>query len=113
MTPRLASGVLVGALIRCAQADGGFAALLARGDENSGAVLVILTERGSDPRILERIMLADGRYAWQSPNGQTISKTSEVPALIARKRRFDPDLWVLELDVPSAERFTAEMNSMT
>ena len=113
MTPRLASGVLVSALIRRAQAEGGFAAVLARGDENSGAVLVILTERGADPRILERIMLPDGRYAWQSPNGQMIAQAAEVPELIARRRRFDPDLWVVELDVPSTERFTAEMNSPT
>ena len=111
MTSRLASNVLVSALIRRAQAEGGFAALLGRGDDNSGAILVILTERGVDPRVLERIMLPDGSYAWQSPHGQTIAEASEVPALIARRRRFDPDLWVLELDVPSAERFTAEMNS--
>jgi hypothetical protein len=111
MTPRLASGMLVGALIRRAQAEGGFAALLSRGDENSGAVIVILTERGTDTRLLERILLPEGRYAWQSPSSKPIIDPSEITDIITRRRRFDPDLWVLELDVPSAERFTAEMNS--
>jgi hypothetical protein len=32
--------------------------------------------------------------------------------LIARRRRFDPDLWLIELDIASAERFAAEMNSI-
>jgi hypothetical protein len=111
MTPRLASGVLVSALIRRAQAEGGFAALLSRGDEHAGAVVVILTEKGADPQLLERILLPDGRYAWQSPSDQAISEPREVSDFVARRRRFDPDLWVVELDVPSAERFTAEMNS--
>jgi hypothetical protein len=27
---------------------------------------------------------------------------------IARRRRSDPDLWIIELDIPEAERFAAE-----
>jgi hypothetical protein len=111
MTARLASGVLVGALIRRAQAEGGFAALLHRGDENSGAVIVVLTEKGTDPRLLERLLLPDGRYAWQSPSSQPVANPLELREFIERRRRYDPDLWVIELDVSSAERFTAEMNS--
>jgi hypothetical protein len=105
MEPRVASSVLVSALIRKAEADGGFAALLSRGDATAGAILLILTERGADPWILERLLQPDGRYAW----GRSTGNAAEVPALIARRRRFDPDLWVLELDVPSSERFAAEM----
>ena len=35
-----------------------------------------------------------------------------VAALLARRRRVDPDLWAVELDVASSERFAAEMNSV-
>jgi hypothetical protein len=107
MEPRVASSVLVSALIRKAEADGGFAALLSKGDATAGSILLILTERGADPRILERLLQPDGRYAWGASTGEP----GEVPGLIARRRRFDPDLWVLELDVPSAERFAAEMTA--
>jgi hypothetical protein len=105
MDPRVASSVLVSALIRKAEAEGGFAAVLAKGDETAGSILLILTERGVDPRILERLLQPEGRYVW----GRSTGDAAEVPELIARRRRFDPDLWVLELDVPSAERFAAEM----
>jgi hypothetical protein len=110
MTARLTSSVLVGALVRKAEADGGFAAVLAKGDATAGSIIIILTERGRNPRIFERILQSDGRYAWQSGN-QLSDTSSEVPDFIARRRRFDPDLWVLELDIPSSERFAAEMNA--
>ena len=103
---RLASSVLVGGLIRKAQADGGFAAVLAKGDAMAGAILVVLTERAACPRAFERILQPDGAYAWKTAG----EGDEAIRELIARRLRFDPDMWVLELDVPSAERFAAEMN---
>ena len=114
MSARLATSVLVGGLVRKAESEGGFAALLAKGDPTAGALIVILIERGDVRLILERILQPDGTYKWHSTGAQetgNISKSAEVPAFVARRRRFDPDLWVLELDIPSAERFAAEMNS--
>jgi hypothetical protein len=107
MTPRIASSVLVSALIRKAEGEGGFAAVLAKGDPTAGAVILVLTERGADVHLLERLMQGDGGYAWVAP----IDDARQVPDFIARRQRFDPDLWVLELDVPSIERFTAEMTA--
>ena len=108
MTPRLATSVLAGALIRKAEGEGGFAAVLTKGDPTSGAILLLLTERGGPPALLERLLQPDGTYSWAQPVGSP----SEVPDFVARRRRFDPDLWVLELDIPSAERFAAEMNAL-
>ncbi len=110
MEPRLQSSILVGALIRCAESEGGFAAVLARGDPTAGAVLVILAEKGQKLRILERSLQGDGRYVWQDTGGQAAGNEEEFGKFLARRRRFDPDLWLIELDVPSAERFAAEMN---
>jgi hypothetical protein len=110
MTPRVTSSVLVGALVRKAEAEGGFAAVLAKGDATAGSIIILLTERGRNARIFERMLQPDGRYEWQ-PGNQISDNPSEVPSFIARRRRFDPDLWVLELDIPSAERFAAEMNA--
>jgi hypothetical protein len=113
MSPRLATSVLVGGLVRKAEAQGGFAAVLAKGDPTAGSLIVILVERGGAPTILERILQPDGAYKWLSAGVQgtdNIAKTGDVPAFVARRRRSDPDLWVLELDIPSAERFAAEMN---
>ena len=106
MEPRIAASVLAGALIRKAEGEGGFGAVLARGDSMAGSILVVLLEKGENPRLLERLLQPDGRYSWQESGAD-----SQVPGFVARRRRFDPDLWVLELDVPSAERFAAEMNA--
>ena len=107
MTARLASSVLVSALVRMAEEEGGFGAVLAKGDANAGSVLVVLLERGRDARVLERILQPDGNYAWQP----VTRESGDVPSFIARRRRFDPDSWVLELDIPAQERFAAAMNA--
>ena len=110
MEARIASSVLVGALLRRAEAEGGFGAVLAKGDPTAGAVAVLLTERGAGPRLFERLLQPDGRYAWQESGQKSLAEPGGLQALIERRRRFDPDLWLIELDIASAERFAAEMN---
>ena len=110
MEARLQSSILVNALQRRAESGGGFAAILAKGDPTSGAVMVILAERGRKLRILERLLEPDGQYLWRAILDQVAENTEEVEKFLARRRKSDPDLWLIELDVPSAERFAAEMN---
>jgi hypothetical protein len=107
---RLSTSMLVWALMRQAQAAGGHAAVLAKGDATAGAVLVILTERGQKWSVFERLLQPDGHYIWQDI-GQSAKDDAQLNAMIERRRKWDPDLWVLELDIPIAERFAAEMNS--
>jgi len=107
---RLASSVLVSALLRRAQDEGGFGAVLAKGDPMAGAIAVILAEKGRKACFLERLLQPDGRYAWHSAR-QEIENEEEFNSFLERRRKFDPDLWILELDIASAERFAAEMNA--
>lgn len=106
---RLASSVLVSALLRRAQDEGGFGAVIVKGDPMAGAIAVILAEKGRKACFLERLLQPDGRYAWQSAR-QGIENEEEFRSFLARRRKSDPDLWILELDIASAERFAAEMN---
>jgi hypothetical protein len=110
VTPRLASSILAGALLRLAETHGGFGAVLAKGDATAGSIIVILLEKGGNPRIFERVLQGDGAYSWTEVAVGAGGESPEVPSFIARRRRFDPDSWLLELDVPSAERFADEMN---
>jgi hypothetical protein len=107
---RLAASVVASALLRRAQSEGGFGAVIHKGDATAGSILVILLEKGRNPRPYERLLQQGGEYAWQEVTPATGDSEAEVPLFIARRRRFDPDLWVLELDIPSSERFAAEMN---
>ncbi|MDQ4086830.1 MAG: DUF1491 family protein [Pseudomonadota bacterium] len=110
MEPRIASSVLVSALLRRAEAEGGFGAVLAKGDATAGSVAVILREKGANPRLFERLLQPDGRYSWResTPAGEA---ESGLQSTLERRRRFDPDLWIIELDIASSERFAAEMNA--
>jgi hypothetical protein len=110
--PRLATSVMVGALRRLAESQGGFATVLARGDESAGAVTLILLEKGGKTRILERALQGDGSYQWQSAGPQAVDNEEEVRRFLARRREIDPDMWILELDIACAERFAAEINSI-
>jgi hypothetical protein len=111
MSPRLASSVLVSALIRQAESLGGFGAVLARGDATAGSILLILHERGRPAGTMERVLQATGDYAWQLNPHQPTENKQHLESSLQRRKNFDPDLWLVELDIPSPERFAAEMNS--
>lgn len=111
MEPRITSSILVSALLRRAEAEGGFGTVISKGDATAGSVAVILLEKGGNPRLFERRLEPDGRYGWHdsAPVGEG---AAAMQALLERRRRFDPDLWIIELDIASAERFAAEMNAL-
>ena len=112
MKPRLSSATLVTALLRLAEQGGGFGAVLAKGDPNSGAVTVVLAERGERRMVLDRLLQADGGYSWQETGTQAAADDEEFSKFLDRRRRFDPDLWLIELDIASAERFADEMRAL-
>jgi hypothetical protein len=107
--PRLSSSVLVSALLRRVAGDGGFGTVIAKGDANAGAIVIVLAERGRRVQLLERLLQPDGNYAW----GESLKagqNEEELDRFLDRRRRFDPDLWIVELDTASAERFAAEIS---
>lgn len=108
MSDRLPSGLLVSALLRRVNDAGGMGMMLARGDAQGGGILVIALESGNNPRVLERGIGPDGTMqllAWTPPD---VDDSSAITDYWMRRRRNDPDLWVIELDIPFAERFAAE-----
>jgi hypothetical protein len=113
MTPRLTSRMIVDALLRLTAQDGGFGAILARGDDGAGAVLVMLAERGLVRILVERSFdyVADS-YRWQPAGPQDVESSATRETYIQRRRSQDPDLWLIELDVADAERFAAEMTAL-
>lgn len=103
--PRLPARVEVSALLRLAEQGGGHGAVLARGDDDRGGILVEMRDR-EGTGLWERLWRGDG-YRW-SLLEQADDKQQDY---LQKRRRDDPDLWVVELFVPSAKRFTAEMMS--
>jgi hypothetical protein len=99
---RLPTGVLVSAMLRRVSDAGGFGAVLAKGDPQAGAVLVVAVERG-ESRLLERGIRPDGRVGLIDS-----TPADDLTAYWRRRRQRDPDLWVIELDIPDSQRFAAE-----
>ena len=109
MRARLSTGLLVTAMIRRIEAAGGHAMVLEKGDATAGAILLVIADRGQILRMLERVMGPEGNYRW-SPTGPAALEESQVLSdYIGRRRRNDPDLWVVELDSPDAERIATEL----
>lgn len=105
---RLTSAMLVGVLVRRAAAAGGFATVLVKGDEISGVILVQAVEKGVDHGLFERVQDFAGGYRI-TPCGPAPQEGAQaLSQYIERRRRSDPDLWVIELDIADAERFAAE-----
>lgn len=108
MSPRPAAGLVVSALIRRIEGAGGGAMVLAKGDATAGAILLVLAERGVTQKLIERVLGADG-YAWSATGPASFEEPGALSDYIARRRRSDPDIWVVELDHPDAETIAADL----
>jgi hypothetical protein len=106
---RLASGLLVQALLRRVAAAGGAGSVLAKGDETAGGILISYCERGEVRDIVERVLNLDGAYRWSPVGPRPATDSDVVNDYFDRRRRFDPDLWIVELDIVGVERFAAEL----
>ncbi len=106
---RLTSEMLVGALIRRAMAEGGFSAVVAKGDAISGVILIQAVDRGREIGLFERVSNFTGGYALMRCGPSPEEGPEALAQYMARRRKSDPDLWIVELDIPNPERFAEEI----
>ncbi|MFT3966905.1 MAG: DUF1491 family protein [Sphingobium sp.] len=108
MSARLPAITLVSALIRRVSQAGGFATILAHGEDMGGIILVQTAERGEFSGFFERMMDLNGKASLVSCGPPAGSDSMTVTQYVERRRGSDPDIWVVELDIADAERFAAE-----
>lgn len=101
---RLPAHLEVAGLIRRTQAEGGFAAVLHKGEPEAGTILIVLTENGSNSKVYERMPQLDGTRAWHCSKSQDIENPWEFSEYLDRRSRQDGDLWIIELDIADGER---------
>ena len=98
MTARLKTGLWLKALIRrCDLAAIGIA-VAARGDPDSGAVLLKFNGGDAGCRVLCEARRPDGAPVWIRATGEAAVAEAAADAYIARQRRYDTDLWVVEIE---------------
>jgi hypothetical protein len=79
-----------------------------KGDEERGSLLLFVSSRGRHVACLERVLTLDQGYRWQAVGPPDSASSAEIRDFLARRARFDEDLWAIELDIADAERFIAE-----
>lgn len=108
MSQRLPTHIEAGAILRRAAANGDFATVLRKGDKERGSLILLIGSRGRHFACLERILDLAGNYEWRTAGPSESADAREVSDFLAKRARFDEDLWAIELDVADPERFTAE-----
>jgi hypothetical protein len=105
---RLPTHVEVASILRRAATSGDFATVMRKGDPDSGSLLIFVASRGRHVAILERVLATDGDYRWQPVKLSDSAGSPEIDDFLAKRARFDEDLWAIELDIAEPERFIAE-----
>lgn len=82
-----------------------------KGDPDSGSLLIFVGSRGRHVACLERVLAMDGSYRWQAVGPAESAGSNDIAEFLARRARFDEDLWAVELDIADPERFIAETTS--
>lgn len=108
MSKRVTSKMLVGALRRRVEAAGGHAMVLTKGDEISGAVLLALADHGAVIGLRERGLSPDGSYCWVEAGPKDAGDPQTLNDYLERRRKFDPDIWVVEIDLDEPESWLAD-----
>ena len=103
MEPRLKSGLSIRALVRRCDLAAIAVAVVARGDPDAGAIVIKLNARDEGCSVLTQARGTSGEPVWLRATGPTPVAEVQADDYIARQRRRDPDLWVVEIETGSPQ----------
>ncbi|MBM0169265.1 DUF1491 family protein [Altererythrobacter sp. C41] len=109
MDGRLPAHLEVAAILRLAESLGGFAAVIEKGERDSGTILLVTMFRGQAARLYERMPQLDGTRPFVLSREQSTDNKEEFFAYLTRRKRQDDDIWILEADIADHERFVASL----
>ena len=104
----LPTDLWVQALIRRAGLEGAFAVVARRGDTRAGAVLVkVVDRRAGEARLFaEALRGTDAERVWRQPHPG--APEAELDRYAERQLRYDPDLWIVEIEDRDGRHFLTE-----
>ncbi|MEX0752397.1 MAG: DUF1491 family protein [Xanthobacteraceae bacterium] len=112
---RLKSGIWVSAYIRRCHTQGAFAAVRRRGAEEAGAIFVKLNRLdgsadlyGPAPQAAFDDVRPSERAFSPCLAAQPVPE-AEVEAYLARELRFDPDIWIVEVEDRTGRHFLDQL----
>ncbi|MFT4090226.1 MAG: DUF1491 family protein [Asticcacaulis sp.] len=96
----------VAALLKRIELGGGFGYVTRRGDPKAGTVLIkTLHLREGRHRLLRLVNTGEGER-WISPLRSEAPE--QMDAYIEKEKRFDPDLWLVEIEDVEGRHFLTE-----
>jgi hypothetical protein len=107
MLPKLKAAIQIKAIIRRAEGAGAHAFLVNRGSEEAGALFLKLSRLDGTFTVLNQARRGDGELVWAKPLGDAADEGA-ANAYLERQRRFDPDLWILEIEDREGRAFVDE-----
>jgi hypothetical protein len=107
MQPRLKAGIFVRALIRRAEVAGAQAYVVRKGAEEAGAVFLKVSRLDGTCTVLNQARAGDGELVWARPLGESVDDT-KASAYFERQVKFDPDIWIVEIEDRDGRAFVDE-----
>ena len=106
-TPRLKAGIFVRALLRRAQVEGASGFIVRTGAEEAGAIILVVAKLDGTVLVLNQVRDAKGQLAWAQPLGGW-SDEARAAGWCDRQEKFDPDLWIVEIEDRQGRAFVDE-----
>ena len=107
MIARLKAGIFVRALIRRAEVAGAAAYVARKGAEEAGAVFIKIARLDGTCLVLDQARRGDGELVWVKPLGDSADE-DRARAFFEKQIRFDPDLWIVEIEDREGRTFVDE-----
>jgi hypothetical protein len=105
MTREIPTHLWVSALLRRASLGGAFATIAHKGDEDRGDVVVKVTSERGKARLYAPAFNPEGPTEFERLG---VEAETEVDELIAKRRKMDRDLWVIEIEDRAGRHFLVE-----
>lgn len=107
MTPRLKAVIQIKAIIRRAEVAGAQAFVVRRGAEEAGALFLKISRLDGTSTVLTQARRGEGELVWTRPLGDAADE-AKARAYFEKQMRFDPDLWILEIEDREGRAFVDE-----
>lgn len=110
---RLKSAIWVAAYVRRCNAEGSYAVVRRRGAEEAGAIFVKISKLDGTAALFgpaPQTAFEDARpsdHLFAPFFSQEFAAEAEVEARILREQKFDPDLWLVEVEDRAGRNFLA------
>jgi hypothetical protein len=109
MSERLPAHLEADGIRRLAESLGGFATVLAKGERDAGTIAIVIIGRGEPACLYERMPTLEGDRPFVRTISEYLEHKSDFSGRLQKLRERDPDLWLIEVDVPDRERFVAAL----